>query len=48
MMNDNKRDSQEMSARLAEAVMWLVFAFIGIIALAVAIRIGLWILGAAV
>ncbi len=47
-MTDKPTESQRISARLAEAVMWLAFAFVAIIALAVAIRIGLWIVGALV
>jgi len=46
-MADKPTDSQQVSAKLAEAVMWMMFAFVAILALAVAIRIGLWIVGVA-
>ena len=46
-MDNRETDSQQVSAKLAEAVMWLMFAFVAILALAVAIRIGLWIVGVA-
>lgn len=39
-MDKNDRDLAE---KLAEATMWLVFIFIAVIALAVAFRIGIWI-----
>lgn len=48
MMPDKPTESQQVGARIAEAVLWLIFAFVAIIALAVAVRIGLWIVGAPV
>ena len=45
MMNDNKRDLQDLSTNVAGAVLWLAFAVVGIIAIAAAIRVGMWILG---
>jgi len=44
-MDENKRNAQEVGAKIAEAVMWLVFVVIGIAAIATALRVGLWILG---
>lgn len=45
-MTQRKKEVEEFGSQLARAVMWLLFAFIAIIALAVALRIGLWIVGA--
>jgi len=44
-MDDNKSNAQEVGTKIAEAAMWLMFVFVGIVAVAVALRVGLWILG---